>query len=361
MSGLEAAFRLRQDDFELNVELRAPKRGITAVFGPSGSGKTTLLRCLAGLSRAPEGRVRLGDEVWQDERAGVFEPPHRRALGYVFQEADLFPHLDVRGNLAYGRRRRGGDDATLAWDDVVEWLGVGRLLERSPAGLSGGERQRVAIARSLLAGPRLLLLDEPLSALDEPARRAIFPYLEGLRSRLSIPILYVSHSLREVARLADRLVWLVDGRVRAAGSVQEVVGRMDFARWRGESAGVVVEATVSEHREGFHLTRLSGPWGDIWTRRQEAAVGDRVRLEVLASDVGLALAPERDSSVLNEFRLVVRRVQAAAPGEVLVRLEPGTGPAVPLLARITALSAERLEIGPGKELFARVKSVAVVD
>jgi molybdate transport system ATP-binding protein len=359
--GLHARIRLRREAFELDAELSVPVRGVTGLFGASASGKTTLLRCIAGLERPREGRLAFGHDAWLDGDRGICLPAHRRPVGYVFQDADLFPHLDVRRNLEYGHRRRGRAEGRLGWDDVVGWLGVAPLLDRMPAGLSGGERQRVAIARALLAGPRLLLMDEPLSAVDEPARREILRVLDDLRGRLSIPIVYVSHSLREVARLADRLVWLDRGRVRAAGPVGEVLGRMDFARWQGADAGVVVDAVVREHDVAFHLTRLESPWGDLWVRRQHAAPGQRVRLEVLAGDVGLGLSMVRDSSVQNEFALTVRDVHEAGPGETLVRLEPEGSRTAPLLARITTRSAHRLAMEPGRRVYARVKAVAVLD
>lgn len=358
MSALEARLRLTRGAFVLDVSLSVPARGVTALFGPSGSGKTTVLRCLAGLERAPDGEVRLESTVWQDARAGTFVPPHRRAVGYVFQEADLFPHLSVRGNLRFAWKR--APERRVSWEDAVAWLGVGPLLERSPSGLSGGERQRVAIARTLLSGPRLLLLDEPLSALDEVGRREILPYLEALPERLSLPIVYVSHSLHEVSRLADRLVWLVDGRVQAVGATAEVISHIDFAHWRGDEAVVVVDAVVHSHDDAYALTLLESPWGPVWTRRQARAPGSRVRVQLRASDVSLSLTPEAETSIMNQFALRILELRDAEPGEVLVRLGR-EGEASPLLARITRRSRDRLGLAVGMEVYARVKSVALLD
>lgn len=358
-AGIRASFRTRREALTLDVELSLPPAGITALFGPSGAGKTSVLRCLAGLEPRIGGGMVVDGTVWQDEKRHL--PPHRRSVGVVFQESDLFPHLDVRRNLEYGLRRRPAGERRLDRDEVIGWLGLAPLMDRRPAGLSGGERQRVALGRALLASPRLLLLDEPMAALDEPSRREIFPYLQALRERLSIPVVYVSHSLLETARLADRMIWLVDGRVRAQGPVQEVLSGTAFARWQGSGAGVVVEAVVREHDEPFHLTGLDGPWGPLWVRRQDAAPGDRVRVELLASDVTVARTPDRESSVLNQFEAVIAEVAEGEPGEALVRLVPPGADGPALLARVTTRSAARLELEAGSRVWARVKSVAVLD
>ena len=259
---LEVQLRLERGNFELDVDVTVPATGVTAIFGPSGSGKTTLLRCLAGLEPEAQGRILFDDDVWQDEEPKSFIPADRRRAGYVFQDANLFPHLGVRKNLEYALRRTTEQRVELL--DAVEWLGLAPLLDRSTGDLSGGERQRVAIARALLVSPRLLLMDEPVSSLDEISRHQILPYIQALPARLSIPIIYVSHSLREVLRLADHMVWLVDGRARRVGTPDEVVRDEGFSRWQGEGAAVVVSATVSAHDGTHHLTRLAGPWGPIY-------------------------------------------------------------------------------------------------
>lgn len=357
--------------FELDVAFGCAARGVTGLFGPSGAGKTTVLRCMAGLERADDGFLRVGDDLWQDSEDDRFVRPHRRSVGYVFQEADLFTHLNVRRNLEFAFRRAA--ERRIAWDDAVEWLGLGRLLERSPGGLSGGERQRVAIARALLASPRLLLMDEPIAALDEVGRQEILPYLHALPERLAIPIVYVSHSLAEVGRLADHLVWLVDGRVRAAGPPVDVLARIDFARWRGEDASVVVDATVREHDEDGHLTLLDGPWGPVWVRRQPGAPGRRVRVLIRATDVSLSLAPEPLTTIMNQFRVRIMAMHETGPGEVLVRMKNSddqdddtaagdtSSSSAALLARITRRSKERLALEEQQMVWARVKSVALLD
>ena len=358
MSALHVRLRLRRGGFLLDIDHEFPARGVSTVFGPSGSGKSTLLRCVAGLERGAEGTVRWGSEVWQDSRGGRFVQPHRRSVGYVFQEPGLFAHLSVRGNLEYAYRRAA--ERRIQWAEAVGWLGLEPLLDREPGGLSGGEGQRVAIARALLSSPRLLLMDEPLSALDEVSRREILPYIEALPRRLSIPILYVSHSLREVLRVGDHMVWIAAGQVRASGAPAAVVRDAGFAAWQGEEAGVVIDAVVREHDEPHSLTRLDGPWGPMWIRRHPKPPGERVRVQVRASDVSLSLDPEERSSILNQFALGVLATGEGEAGEVLVTLGAGLDQPV-LLARITSLSCERLGIAPGVKVFARVKSVAVVE
>lgn len=356
---LSARFRLARGRFELDATFGCADRGVTGLFGPSGSGKTTVLRCVAGLETEADGFLRVGNEIWQDSEHDVFLPAHERSIGYVFQEADLFSHLDVKGNLRFALRR--ARDRRIAWDDAIEWLGVGPLLHRSPSRLSGGERQRVAIARALLSSPRLLLMDEPVSALDEVNRGEILPYLQSLPERLSIPILYVSHSLAEVGRLADHMIWLVDGRVKAAGPPADVIGDLDFARWRRDDAGVVVDSVIREHDDEGHLTLLDGPWGPVWVRRQRREPGQRIRLHISASDVSLGFGPDHDTTIMNQFLVRVTDLAASGAGEVLVRLVDAGGSGPALLARITWRSQQRLGIEVGREVYARVKSVALLD
>ncbi|MGA8880918.1 MAG: molybdenum ABC transporter ATP-binding protein, partial [Azonexus sp.] len=221
-SEIRARFRVGRNDFAVDVDLTLPGSGVTALFGPSGSGKTTCLRAMAGLERAPGGLFALGDTVWQDAARGHFVPTHKRALGMVFQEASLFPHLSVRGNMEFGQKRASTAGKRFALPEVAELLGIGHLLERMPALLSGGERQRVAIARALLAAPRILLMDEPLAGLDHRRKLEILPYLERLHRELAIPVIYVSHAPDEVARLADHLVLLDHGKAIASGRLNTV-------------------------------------------------------------------------------------------------------------------------------------------
>jgi molybdate transport system ATP-binding protein len=256
MDGIRARLRIARGDFQLDVDVHLPQHGISALFGPSGSGKTTCLRAIAGLERAPGGYVALGDEVWQDDGAGIFVPVHRRALGYVFQEASLFPHLSVRGNLEFGRKRVPASERRFDLAPVAELLGITGLLDRRPDGLSGGERQRVAIARALLAAPRLLLMDEPLAALDLRRKQEILPYLERMHDELAIPIIYVSHAPDEVARLADYLVLLDDGKSVASGALGETLARVDLPPAFADDAGVVLETVLAGH-EPDALSRLA--------------------------------------------------------------------------------------------------------
>ena len=354
---IRARFRLNHPGFCLDVDLRLPGRGVTALFGHSGSGKTTCLRCVAGLERADAGYLAIGDELWQDSAAGVFVPTHRRALGYVFQEASLFPHLSVRGNLEFGRKRVAGAPK-VAWEQAVELLGIGQLLERRPAHLSGGERQRVGIARALLTSPRLLLMDEPLAALDLKRKQEILPYLERLHAELDIPVLYVSHSPDEVARLADHVVLLDQGRAMAQGGLQETLARLDLPIAFGEDAGVVIEATVAEHDDRYHLTRLDFRGGAVLVARRPEALGQRLRFRLHARDVSLALQRNDASSITNVLAAAVVEVAAAdTPAHVLVRLDAeGT----PLLARITRRSCDQLGVRPGLRLWAQIKAVALL-
>lgn len=362
---IRARFRLERGEFTLDVDLTLPGRGVSALCGPSGSGKTTCLRAMAGLERAPRGHFAIGQagcqEVWQDEAQGLFVPPHRRALGVVFQEASLFAHLSVRRNIEFGQQRvaprRNDGERRQALVEVAELLGIAALLERSPGQLSGGERQRVAIARALLASPRILLMDEPLAALDVRRKLEILPYLERLHGELSIPIVYVSHSPDEVARLADHLVLLERGAVVASGPLNAVLSRTDLPSAFGDDAGVVIEARVAEH-EADQLTRLEFAGGKIFVSARREPVGTLLRCRVHARDVSLTLAPQLHSSILNCVAATVRGVApTATPGHVLVSLDVA---GAPLLARVTRRSAERLAIVPGLALRAQIKSVALL-
>lgn len=356
MDRIRARFRLDRRDFLLDVDLDLPGHGVTALFGPSGSGKTTVLRCVAGLERAPAGDLVVNGEVWQD--AATFLPAHRRSLGYVFQEASLFAHLSVRDNLAYGMKRARPAPEPAVLDHVVDLLGIGPLLPRRPDTLSGGERQRVAIARALAVWPRLLLMDEPLAALDVARKGEILPFLERLRDELDIPVLYVSHAPDEVARLADHIVVLDAGRVLAAGGLVETLARVDLPIRLGEDAGVVLEAVVEERDPAWHLARVAFAGGALWVRDDGHEVGQRVRVRILARDVSIALGRASGSSILNILPAVVCEIaEEAHPGQALVRLDLG---GAPLLARLTRRSVHALALAPGREVHAQIKAVALV-
>ncbi|HJV95577.1 MAG TPA: molybdenum ABC transporter ATP-binding protein, partial [Albitalea sp.] len=329
-------------------------------------GKTTVLRALAGLERAA-GRVALGDEVWQDDATGRFVPTHRRALGYVVQEAALFPHLDVRRNLAYGARRSAPTEHRIALDQVVDLLGLAALMERRTTALSGGERQRVAIARALATSPRLLLMDEPLAALDAARKAEILPYLERLHRDLALPIVYVTHSMDEVTRLADHLVLLQAGSVRAAGPLRALLADAELSPHLHlggrDDAGVVIEAEVLEHDRAYALSRIAFAGGTLWLGAAPQSPGERVRARVLARDVSVALHPPGETSILNVLPVVLESLHADA-GTALLRLVVGHGPApadpVHLLARITRKSCETLGLRPGIALYAQIKGVALM-
>ncbi len=356
MTGVEARFRVDFPDFRLDVDLTLPGRGVTALFGPSGSGKTTLLRCVAGL-QAARGRLVVNGECWQDEDGRSLIPVHRRPLGYVFQEASLFPHLSARRNLEFGLRRVPAAARRVAWDQAVELLGIGNLLERMPAGLSGGERQRVAIARALLTSPHLLLLDEPLAALDVGRKQEILPYLERLHDELSIPVLFVSHAPDEVARLADHLAVMEEGRAVAAGPIAEILASLELPIRLGEDAGVVLEARVAERDAEWHLARVEFDGGSLWVRDTGAAVGRRVRVRILARDVSVAVE-HGESSIQNVLpATIAAHGDDSHPALVLLRLQVGGSS---LVARLTRRSAARLDLAVGTKVWAQIKAVALL-
>ncbi|MBX3605892.1 MAG: molybdenum ABC transporter ATP-binding protein [Piscinibacter sp.] len=357
---IEARLQLARAGFSLDVALALPERGVSALFGPSGCGKTTVLRALAGLERAA-GRVSIGGEVWQDDATRRFEPTHRRAIGYVIQEAALFPHLDVRGNLAYGLKRVARGERRIALDRAVELLGLGDLMKRRPDTLSGGERQRVAIARALATSPRLLLMDEPLAALDARRKAELLPYLDQLHEQLGLPIVYVSHAVDEVARLADHLVLMEQGRVLADGALADMLARLDLPVAFGDDAGVVLDAEVGARDAEWQLARLDAEQGacSIWARDHGLPVGRRVRLRLLARDVSLTRTPQTGTSIGNQLRGIVETIAPDAhPALVLVRVRVGRAPVV---ARLTRRSAHALELAEGMPVWAQVKTVALME
>ena len=355
-NGIHADFKLRLDSFALDAAFGAPSAGVTALFGPSGSGKTTLLRCIAGLERAV-GSLHVDGEVWQDGTR--FVATHKRPLGYVFQEASLFPHLSVRANLEYGLKRVASAERKVQLEQVVEWLGLERLIGRGDtAKLSGGERQRIAIGRALLTSPRILLMDEPLAALDSASKHDILPYLERLHSELKIPVLYVSHALDEVARLADHLVLLEQGRVIASGVLMETLSRLDLPTAHFDDAGAVIEAAVAQHDETYHLTRLDFSGGCLWVGRVNQPFGSRVRARILARDVSIAIRQPQGSSINNILNAHIEEIRDEGPDKVIVRMK--VSDAHRLLSRITRRSRDHLDLVVGKDVFAQVKSVALM-
>ena len=364
MTQIGATFKRQLTDFSLDVALSLPGRGVTAIFGPSGSGKTTLLRCIAGLERARDGYLCVNGQVWHDDAERIFIPVYQRPLGYVFQDANLFTHLDVQRNLDYGLSRIPVHERRVSLAQAIELLGIEKLLQRSTDTLSGGERQRVAIARALATSPRLLLMDEPLAALDLQRKLEIMPYLERLHDELDIPVLYVSHAPDEVARLADHLVLLDAGRVLAAGPTRELMTRLDLPLSHGDSAAAIIDATVTRLEPQYHLSHAEFSGGQISLLNPRLLVGQRVRVRIQARDVSLTLHRQDDTSVLNIFAVTVTGVSSDSPGQVMVSLNAGGGiagrPGNQLLARVTQKSADALQLAPGKSVYAQVKGVAVL-
>lgn len=353
MDGIRARFRLDWPGFTLDVDLQLPGHGVTALFGPSGCGKTTVLRSLAGLERPAEGTLVVNGETWQD--ATTWVPTHRRAIGYVFQEASLFPHLTVRGNLQYGMKRSA--QATADIDHAIDLLGIRALLDRRPERLSGGERQRVGIARALAVNPTLLLMDEPLAALDLARKQEILPYLDRLQHELRMPVMYVTHSPDEVARLAHHLVVLERGRAVASGPLAETLSRVDLPVRLGEDTGVVVEATVGSVDAQWHLARMDFDGGALWTRDPGLSEGTPARVRILARDVSLARDKPGRSSIQNLLHGRIEQIaDDESPGLALVRVRVGTSA---LLARVTHRALSELALHEGDAAWVQVKSVAL--
>lgn len=356
---IELRLHLSRGDFQLKVDLRLPGSGIAVLYGASGSGKTTLLRCVAGLERPHTARVKVAGEVWQSDAQGVFIPTWQRDLGYVFQEASLFAHLTVQQNLAFGLERSGKAGASRALDHSIELLGIGHLLQRQPSSLSGGEKQRVAIARALARQPALLLLDEPLASIDLARRHEILPWLETLRDALKIPMLYVTHSVDELVRLADHLVVLQHGQVNCHGPAQEVLTRTHAPVIWGDDVGVLLHGTVQAIEPPWHLAKVAFDGGCLWVRDSDMAIGNAVRLRVLARDVSITLAQPLGTSIQNQLPV---RIDSMAddvhPSQSLLRLQCGGSV---MLARVTQRAVSELALKVGMQVWAQVKSVAVMN
>jgi molybdate transport system ATP-binding protein len=346
--------------FRLDIHLRAPSRGVIALFGRSGSGKTSLINMLAGLTRPTRGRIAIDDTVLFDGANGTDVPPERRRLGYVFQEDRLFPHLSVRSNLLYGHRRAPARDRATTLAEIVELLGIGHLLERRPARLSGGEKQRVAIGRALLAHPRLLLMDEPLASLDAARKDEILPFIERLRDRLQLPIVYVTHDLGEIVRLADTVALMSEGRVAALGSVDEILGRADLRRLTGRhEAGALLRASVEGHDERFGLTHLAFDGGRLRTSRLDLPAGTDVRVNIRARDVSIALSAPADISILNVLPARIIEIFGGDDANIDLKLALGTAGHATIWARLTARSVHDLQLAVGRNVFALIKAVAI--
>lgn len=354
---LEVDVRKRLPGFELSIAFSSDAAGVTAVFGRSGAGKTTLVNMLAGLVKPDSGRIVLNGRTLFSARDRIDLPPEYRRLGYVFQEGRLFPHLSVRGNLLYGFRRVAAADRLVEPAQVIELLDLGRLLDRRPGDLSGGEKQRVALGRALLASPRLLLMDEPLASLDQARKDEVLPFIERLRDEFAIPVVYVSHAMDEIIRLADTLVLISDGRAAAVGSVEALTSRLDLRPLTGRyEAGAVLDARVAGHDLVFALSELAFAGGRLRVPRLDLAVGTHIRVRIRARDVALALTPPRDTSILNVFPATVREIGRDSGPQVDLLLDLG---GTTLWARITARSRHELGLREGTRVHAMIKAVAL--
>lgn len=352
---LDVQLRHRFGAFSLDLAFTAPP-GVTALFGRSGAGKTTVVNAVAGLIRPDEGQISLNGQMLLNTRTGHFTPPHRRRIGYVFQDARLFPHLNVEQNLKYGRWFTPRRERYTDLDRITSLLGISHLLARKPASLSGGETQRVAIGRALLASPKLLLMDEPLASLDDARKDQILPYIERLRDELEIPVVYVSHSIAEVARLATDIVVLSAGHVVLAGPTADIMRRPDLLpiEEQGES-GSVLAATVEGHDERYAMTALSTSAGRVLVPALDAAIGAKLGLRIRARDVMIAVRRPEGLSALNV--LPGRIVSASASGSTQIQIEIACGQAN-ILSRITRQSYDALGLAVGRDVFAVIKTVS---
>lgn len=354
--GLRINIQVARGHFTCRLDLSLPTSGVTGVFGPSGCGKTTLLRCVAGLERHTKGTICFVGTDWQSP--AHFVPAHKRPIGYVFQEPSLLPHLSVRDNLLYGWKRGSFNIQKIAFDQAVEMLGLASLLDHFDHQLSGGQKQRVGIARALLTGPELLLMDEPLANLDDDSRAEILPYLDTLHTDLHIPIVYVSHSMDELSRIADHLVLMGCGEVKASGSLASLLTDPDLGLAKMANASAVVEGRVTHHDGEFHLTTVSIAGGQILLSLRHVPLHHSVRLRLMASDVSLTLSPAKDSSISNILRCdIIDIADTEDPAQVLVRLNCGGDI---LLSRVTRRSASKLNLRAGQSVYAQVKTVSLM-
>lgn len=356
-ASVTARFVVERPEFALHVDIDVPAPGITGIFGKSGSGKTTLLRCIAGLESPASGRLAIGEDVWHDTVDGVDRAVHRRAVGYVFQEPRLFANRDVEGNLSYGMQRAGSRRRSVDKEYIVDLLELRSLLRRRPDELSGGEAQRVAIGRALLSAPVLLLMDEPLSSLDEEHKEEILPFLERLHSELAIPVIYVSHSIDEISRLCDQLIVIEGGRAVATGPLQDVLTGMQLPILCGREAGSVIDARISGLDPGYQLTTVMFSGGELVLPGVLGAPGAEVRARIRASDVSLCRDKPVNTTILNVLPARIDSIDDDGDGAtVLVRLALGEDR---LLARITRRSARSLDLRDGEDVYAQIKSATV--
>ncbi|PHM29926.1 ABC transporter related [Xenorhabdus budapestensis] len=349
---LELSFKQRLGDLHMQIDTTLPTESITAIFGLSGAGKTSLINVIAGLTRPQKGRIALNERILVDTEQKILLPPEKRRIGYVFQDARLFPHYRVKGNLQYGM----SPDMQLQFDKIVDLLGLEHLLSRFPMTLSGGEKQRVAIGRALLTGPELLLMDEPMASLDLPRKRELLPYLEKLSYDVKIPILYVSHSLDEVIRLADNVVVMDKGKIRATGSLEEVWSNSILRPWlQKESLSSILPVTVMDHHQRHQMTAVAVGDKALWLPKIDTVAGTDLHIRIDASDVSLILEPPRGSSIRNTLLVKVIEIFEEA-GQVDVKLSLSDQF---LWARITLWAREELNLRTGQWLYAQIKSISL--
>lgn len=352
---LIASFALQRGDFILDAQLNVPARGVSAIFGRSGAGKTTLLRCIAGLEPTLEGTLKIGDKTYQDD--AVFIPAHQRRFGYIFQEPSLFPHLSVAENLRFAARRAHSSVQPIDQNQVISLLHLDALMTQFPQQLSGGQQQRAAIGRALFSQPDLLLLDEPLSSLDLQSRDDILPFLESLHRELTVPMLYVSHSLTELQRLADHMVLMERGAVIAHGPINDILTRTDLPLSHRDDAGAILHGAVARHDHHFALTELSVPGGTLSVSALTLPEGHHIRVRILARDVSIALDDLSQSSISNRLAAhIISLADDTDPAQLILQLK--LGDAV-ILSRITKRSAARLNLAVGLSVIAQIKSVAL--
>jgi molybdate transport system ATP-binding protein len=348
----------QRQSFHLDLDLVIPAQGVTAIYGASGSGKTSLIRCIAGLENVSGCEIVFRDQFWQKDKQ--FVPIHKRPIGYVFQEASLFPHLTAGGNLDYALKRASAGKPLATFDEVVALLGLAKVLDQYPDQLSGGERQRVAIARALLINPKLLLMDEPLASLDHHRKQELLPYLEGICRQLSVPIIYISHSIWEVSLLADHIVVLEAGRVLRSENFLQAIHSPNFPLLQEESPSSLLLCRVVEHNQQWGLTRFTVKGMEkfsLWLQQCDLNPQQEVRLNILANDVSISLNHHQDTSISNIFPVTIISFEPLQHGLLMVQLQ--LGEAI-LRAKLTLRSVERLGLTIGQDVWAQVKSAALI-
>lgn len=354
---IDARFQMTRGDFNLDVDLSLPDRGISVLFGPSGSGKTSLLRCIAGLETPSSGRLSINETSWYDSQSGLHLPVHQRSLGYVFQEASLFEHLSVQQNLQFGLKRAGAVSDPTRLHHLQELLGIGHLLHRKPNTLSGGERQRIAIARAMAICPDVLLMDEPLAALDASRKFDILNLLCKLKEELPTPIIYVTHSPREVTQLADYLVFLKNGKVKVDGTLEYALTHPESSLSRGNRASTIIQGAVSRHDLNEEVTEITFDGGTLILPIQNLPIGSAQRCRIYARDIILSLAPPVKSTVQNVLPATILDISRTRPGQIQVRLQVGN---TVLLSHVTQRAVSELGLHQGQHIVAQFKTSAVL-